>query len=480
VSAAEHLPRTTVRRRQVRVAVVVSPSRWRPALVAHVTEHDSRLRIETVRDPGVLVDDPPDVIVVDDTAAHSDAIVARHGGTIPVVGIFDIDGAGAGRRHLHDTGVEVGRIVSSATGVADLASLLVDVAAEHGVEAVAPATIVGSPARSDGAAPDRLTNVLGVGGPDPSLACELAGGLAWALSGRAPTVLVDLDPGRLVAARFGVQLQPNVCDAARALGVRRDADLFAFTSWRGVSNVQLPFWVLPGAPTSQQSHALTPAERDAIVTRSSQMFPAVVTTLDRAGLAAWDAASAVAARCSHLFVATTPAPNAVPYLLDWLGDLLAGCHPDSGPAVLPAITVVTVGHASRRRRAQLEAEFADCFGATPSLRHRHLPARAGRVADARWRADLVAGPFRRQCRQLVAEVLALVPDVDEPIEPQPIEPQPIESVIESRPVEPEPTEPQPVEPQPVEPQPVEPQPTDVTVPGDEAVDDLVESAGGER
>ena len=81
-----------VERRSVRLGVVASSESWRTQLVAHVTEHDDRMEIESIRDPGRPASGMFDIIVVDDSAAFVPDVIASTPSHVRLVGVHDAAG----------------------------------------------------------------------------------------------------------------------------------------------------------------------------------------------------------------------------------------------------------------------------------------------------------------------------------------------------------------------------------------------------
>ncbi|MEL6893490.1 MAG: hypothetical protein AAFP84_18000, partial [Actinomycetota bacterium] len=249
----------------------------------------------------------------------------------------------------------------------------------------------------------RRTNLLAVAGPDPTLAAELATGVAAGFSSHAAVMLVDLDLDRPIAPRLGLGIQPNLCDAVHTLRALHDARLAPFVASRAITTVQLPFAPLVGAPSPQRQVELTNTERSAVLHRATEQYDVVVALADERRPTA-DLPGAALAHCGLALVVVEATPAALPALLDWLAALRSSTVDRTTDPV--PVCVVTVGDVSRRRVESILDEIEDCTRdlAVGAVGHLRLSARAH--ARARWRGDLVRGSFARRCRALVEEVSA--------------------------------------------------------------------------
>ncbi len=410
----------------IRVALVASTHPWREDFGAYVTEHEARLDLHTIRDPGLLQMQKWAVIIVDDTVPFLDAVVNRIGPETVVVGVVAPNGEGAGVETLRSRGIAV--IVEDGSDPAALTSRVLDLARDRGFKPRSPhrlRAVVNPPASPAGldrpAQPSpRLSSLLAVGGPNTRLSIEAGVGFSAALAENAPSVLIDLDPQRLLAIRLGMQLQPNLRDLASALARKTDVDPFGFFGRRQISNVALPFWTLVGPASPDREASLEPAETAAVLRTAALTIPYQVALIGdpRAGCqGSWTPA---VARAAMLVGVTDPTPIGLAELVDWWVAVRADL------AALPAMHVVFVGEVDAGGIGRLQAELAESLPASAVASTHHLELKTKQLQRAQWQGGLVGHRFRRRCSQLLG-ALSSAPmhganrrsteTVDEPLPP---------------------------------------------------------------
>lgn len=420
-SEAENTTHRTKRRR-LRVGVIAADRPWRNDLVSYATEHIGSLRVTVVRDPVLLDLGHFDVVVIDDTVPFvANILPALEAADLAVVAIQEANGAS--EHALESAGVRADRVLESTADVATVAETILECGPDVGVEPIDDRRTMrtASTDADDTAQSTVISNLVAIVGVDAAGGCELAGGLAQGFSRSVQTLLLDLGRPPLATIRFGLQLQPNLGDAARALSVDEAADLVKFTAWRGVSNVQLPFWTLTGAPERADrdtsgiaATGLAPAEADAILQRSGAIFPVQIALVGSSRVD--DVAMVTLAQAAHVVVVCEPTPTGVAQLLSWAADMTA--VDDNEPAA-PAeasgaagsfrlrrpIEVVLVGSAGRSARAQVVTEIVDALGDRLVDIPRFIPLGDRQRRRAAWRAEVPAGRFRLSCRRFARDLM---------------------------------------------------------------------------
>ena len=410
-----------LKRRRLRVGIIAADRTWRTDLVSYVTEHVGALHVTVVRDPVLLDLGGFDTVVIDDTVPFVDGILSKLAAAdVAVVAIHEP--TGNGHTALTQSGVRPDHLLDAGTDVAVVVEAILDSGGDVGVEAIDDRRLVRATSADSTTAPQAavISNLVTVVGIDAVTGCELAGGLAHGFSRTVQTLLVDLGRPPIATTRFGLQLQPNLADAARALGHDADADIVKFTAWRGVSNVQLPFWTLTGAPDraerrhgSNVAPVLSPVEADAILDRAGSIFPVQIAL---AGSSPVDEVAAVAVeRAAHVIVACEPTPSGVAQLLAWVAqmsatdDLTSDPSNEANDACVPRlrrpIEVVLVGSAGRSARAHAVTELVDALGERLVDVPRFIALGDRPRRRASWRADVPTGRFKMSCRRFAKDLL---------------------------------------------------------------------------
>lgn len=395
----------------IRVGVIASEHPWRQAFGAFVTEHEARLDLHVIRDPGTLRRLPCAVIVVDDTVPFVEAVLAAAGSNGAVMGVIVPGGGGAGAAALSKAGVEFlrsGDEDPSLLTPSSIANAVLELAKINGHSPHSPHRL--APTRSDQRPvahdlteedPRRVNRgLMAVGGPHGPLSLEVAAGLTAALTGWDQAILIDADPNRPLAGRFGLQLQPNIRDLAGALAGRPDPDTLAFMGRRQISNIELPFWTLVGPPNPMESSAVTESEVAAVIEVLSGDIPFQTTLIGdlRAGRSL--PCRPILERCAILVAVAEPTPVGLAELLDWWVAL------DTMTDEPMAVHVVFAGSADGSRFDRLVSELYDSVSAHRIASHHHVPMPIKRLLHARWRGDLVGRRFHRRCTGLLLDLVA--------------------------------------------------------------------------
>jgi CO dehydrogenase nickel-insertion accessory protein CooC1 len=375
---------------------------WRARLQQEVRNHVSGVRLRLVMEERVALEEPIDVLLVDDDTSYLTPRLVRElqgKGTL-LVGVFDPGEAGGfGQTHLRRLGIE---ITVPADVAPDVMLQLIDglhpqrSLADEFDEVVAGLELHPTPTTTG--------TVIAVGGPPGAGATEVAVALAAGLARHGSVVLVDVDevsPG--VARRLGVALHPHLLTALDALHTDPDpraiADCFTPRSGR------LGFDVLAGIANRADWYLLRGGDVTALLDSLATLRRFVVVNLGphlellETGAGERHAASRAAAGAADRVVGVCEAsPRGVLRFLDWLVEL----HD-----VRDDITVTPIVNRAPRslfQRAELTAELVEHGGtllAGPPL----VVPQDRRVATAAWAGEIVAtGPFTKALRPLVDQL----------------------------------------------------------------------------
>ena len=375
------------------VGAVVSTRAWRGALQRHCRDHVADTVVRVVRDARDALEEPVEVLVLDDDTSYLSApfVVRLRERGVVTVGLYDPDEAdGHGYRYLLSVGVDLA--LPATLPPEELLDALLELRPDHDSS--------GRFARiadelDDRVAADRRL-VVAVGGPAGSGATEVSVALAQLLARSGRTLLVDLDEVHpSIARRLGLSLHPHVVTAVEALR-RERVDL------RGELQVGLedclagaavgarpPFDVLAGLATRDDWALLRPDDAVDLVSELSARWDAVVARVGPSleDLGRWVGRHEVSRRtlasATKVVGVCDASPVGVLRFLDWLSDAvdLLG----SG-----AVDVV-VNRAPRSpvQRGELVDQLVDVAG--DRVRSVVTAPLDRRVSRAAWDAEVIDG-----------------------------------------------------------------------------------------
>lgn len=394
------------------VGAVVSAREWRGALQRHCRDHVADTVVRMVRDARDALEEPVEVLVVDDDTSYLSApfvLRLRERGVV-TVGIYDPDEADShGYRYLLSVGVD---LALPATLPPDE---LLDALGELRPDRLTRRRFHHLTADLETRVEVPERRVVAVTGPPGSGATEVAIALAHAVSAPGRALLVDLDDCQpSIARRLGLGLHPHVVTAIEVLRRERvDAggevagtleDCLA----RPVLGARPPFAVLAGLAAREDWGLLRADDASDLLAELGARWPVVVARVGSVleDLGRWVPRYEVARRCLERSTAVVAVCEASPIgvlrFVDWLTD--------AAPLVPGGSLDVVLNKAPRSadQRAQLLDQLAEVGG--ERLRSITVAPRDRRVERAAWDAQLVGrGPFTRAVRDLAAELVEVAP-----------------------------------------------------------------------
>lgn len=389
------------------IGAVVSPRSWRGALQRHCRDHVADTVVRVVRDARDALEEPVEVLVVDDDTSYLSApfVVRLRERGVVTVGLYEPGEAdGHGYRYLLSVGVDLA--LPATLPPEELLEALGELRPDRGLrqefEQIA--------ADSDDRVPSARRCVLAVGGPAGAGSTEVSVGVAQTLARLAPTVLVDLDDVHpSIARRLGLGLHPHVVTAVEALR-REKLDLRGEVTVtlddclaRPVVGARPPFAVIAGLATRDDwpllradDVALLISELSArwayVVARSGPVLEDLGRWVPRheVGRRALESATSVVGVCEA-------SPVGVLRFLDWLSDAI-----DVVPGGVVGV-VLNRAPRSPAQRAELVQQLQEAGGDRLTS---VIPVPVDRrVFRAAWDAALVTrGPFLKALRPLLAGV----------------------------------------------------------------------------
>jgi hypothetical protein len=385
------------------LGAVASARPWRGALQRHCRDHVVDTVVRIVRDARDALEEPVEVLVLDDDTSYLSApFVARlRERGVVTVGLYDpTEADGHGYRHLVSIGVDLALPASLPPD--ELLDALGELrsATHTGSAGASPvARAQPEPARRGGP-------VIAVGGPAGAGGTEIAIALAHQWSRWAETVLVDLDESHAsIGRRLGLAVHPHVVTAVEAVRreqldvtgqpVRSLADCLA----RPAVGVSLPFDVVVGVASPADWPLLRADDIELLVLELASQWSAVIVRVgpvledlsrfvDRYGT------SRRALGLSHRAVGVCEAtPMGVLRFLDWLADGVDVLAPGGLDVVLNRVI----------RSPEVRVELAEQLRRIGGDRIRSVTSVPydRRVGRAAWDAGLAGrGPFRRAVAEL--------------------------------------------------------------------------------
>lgn len=396
------------------VGAVVSAREWRGALQRHCRDHVADTVVRMVRDARDALEEPVEVLVVDDDTSYLSApfvLRLRERGVV-TVGIYDPDEAdGHGYRYLLSVGVDLA--LPATLPPEELLEAVSELRPDRVTQRRFRDLTAGLEERID----ECQRRVIAVTGPTGSGATEVSIALSALLAdgaagpaGAGRPLLLDLDDVQpSIARRLGLGLHPHIVTAIEALRRERvDAIGEAAASLeqclaRPAVGAPPPFDVLVGLASRDDWALLRADDALDLVDEASARWPVVVARLGAVldDLGRWvpryDVARRGLQRSTVLVAVCEASPLGVLRFLDWLGEasLLA-----PGGAV---DVVLNRAPRSPDQRAQLIDQLVEVGG--PRIRSITPAPRDRRVERAAWDAEVPGrGPFLKSLRPLAHEL----------------------------------------------------------------------------
>lgn len=315
-----------------RVGVVYSSREWRKPLQLHVRNHVRGTRILVVRDERMAIEEPLDVLIVDDETSFlsGDLVEMLRARGVRLLGVHDPGDGGAGEARLNHVGIDV-TVAAHSTPEQILAAIerLGDRLDED--FAVLAAQL-------DGAGTDLDTGfTVTVGGPPTVGKTEVAIGLAGLLAAHGPALLVDAaDTYASIARRLHRSLHPHLLAAFEEV---RTAPLTATAGEPplraslarpapGNDGQPLPFDVVCGLANPTDWQVVRGEDLSALLRRAAGPWRFVVCDTgphleDLVRLERWPLSRTATAHADRIVGVCGPTPDGMLRFLDWLVDVAA-------------------------------------------------------------------------------------------------------------------------------------------------------------
>jgi hypothetical protein len=389
------------------VGAVVSARSWRGALQRHCRDHVVDTVVRVVRDARDALEEPVEVLLLDDDTSYLSApLVLRlreHG--VVTVGLYDPDESdGHGYRFLLSVGVDLA--LPATMPPDELLEAVTELRPDQG----AADRFASLTASLEDRRPVGVRRVVAVGGPAGSGATEVSIAVAQALAARSSVVLIDLDEVQpSIARRLGLSLHPHVVTAIETLRRERvdlrgsDASTLVDCLATPAIGDRLPFDVISGLATGQDWGLLRADDAVDLIDEASARWEVVVARIGPRleDLGRWIGRYDVSRRCLEAATAAVAVCEASPVgvlrFLDWLGDAV-DLVPDGA-----VDAVLNQAPRSPGQRAQLLDQLSAVAGAR--VRSVTVAPSDRRVRRAAWDAALVGeGPFRRSLSLLAGRL----------------------------------------------------------------------------
>jgi hypothetical protein len=391
-----------------RIAAVATNRPWRVRLQAHVLDHLGDIEFKVMRDPEIIDELRPDVIVIDDSVSlfGDRELRSMIGAGYVVVGVFDPEGlAGRGQAALEALGIEV-RLADTLDPSA-LAEQILHAANQAAVRATTQPTTQRATEQPTTDIeqlfdPVSHTRLLVVGGPDTEINVEVACGFADAASSRSLPLLTDLnevDPA--VAARLGLRLDPSLIDAVTYATAGKDLTPALGRPVHDAATAPA-FDVLTGLARADDWHQLDPHGVEQVLAHGMAMWDRVIACvgprLERV-VRRHDVSRAAVSVADELAIVLRPNPMGLLRGLDWLVQARR-IRPE-----LPAV-IVFYGRPSKFRQQEMVNLLLDRVPTEAIQMIEFLPAGAS-VDKAIWQGTASGGAFSRTLRGIEQRLEAL-------------------------------------------------------------------------
>lgn len=387
-----------------RVGVVYSPREWRKPFQLHVRNHITGMRVVTVRDERVALDEDLDVLIVEDDTSYltADFVDRLRRRGVRLVGIHDpTDDTARGEAYLRSVGIDttIEAFRSSAEILNAVTSL--DLNVDAGFAEIA--------AQLDGfdrPAEDGL--VVAVGGPAAVGKTELAVALAAILSSDGAVLLVDASDGYAdVAQRLHLSLHPHLLTAieeARSAHLGEDGTTVLGDSLArpapGSDRPPPPFDVVTGLANPDDWQVVRADDLAALLRRASTSWRWTICDTgprieDLGRLDRWVLSRTVVANADRIVGVCESTPRGLIRFLDWLANL---------SRLTPVPVDVAVNRADRNPhgRAEFEDQLRENAGA--HVRTVTFVPDDRSVSRAAWDGHLPPRRFTKAARPIATEL----------------------------------------------------------------------------
>lgn len=374
------------------MALAFTADPWVEELHRHLSDHGGARVRSVVVEPGILLEESYDVLVVGHRwAPLTRALVGdvRARGRA-VLGVYDRE-EWASRKHLAALGVDA--IVESDAGVDGFVRAIIGAAGKRPEQAAEPAL----------ATEGRAGSLVVVGGPPGVGRTEVAIGLAAACARRHSVALVDADDvAPAVAQRLHLPIEPNLRTAIDAVEHGR-GDLDACV----ISDPRSGLSIVAGVPNPNAWAQVRPGEVIRVIDRLADAAEIVVAdgagSLEEIGGSAsrgrFATGRALVASADVLVAVCDGSPQGIARLLGWVVDA-------RGLAVeTPMAVVVNRAPVARFRRGELYDEITGSLGALEVV---FVPYER-RVSDASWNGEMLGNTAFTRSVARVADAVAAVP-----------------------------------------------------------------------
>jgi MinD-like ATPase involved in chromosome partitioning or flagellar assembly len=390
-----------------RVGIVYGSRDWRKALQLHVRNHVRGTRILVVRDERMAIEEPLDVLIVDDETSFltGDLVELLRAKGVRLIGVHDPSDGGTGLARLNNVGIDVTLDAGSTPEEIVVAiERLGDRLDDDFARLTAQFDGLGSVSETG------LTVV--VGGPPTVGKTEVAVGMAGLLASHSQALLVDAaDTYPSIARRLHLALHPHLLSAfdevrtaplaTTAGGVPLAASLARPAA--GSDHPDLPFDVVCGLANPTDWQVVRGEDLSALLRRAAGPWRYVIcdsgpnledlVTLDR-----WPLSRTATAHADRVIAVCGPTPDGMLRFLDWLVDLAT---------LSPVAVDVVVNRAPRAQSQRVEFEDQLHENAGRRIASVTFVPEDDRVARAAWDGhELRRSSFLKALRPLAASLQA--------------------------------------------------------------------------
>lgn len=338
------------------VGVVFSSRDWRKALQLHVRNHVRGTRILVVRDERMAVEEPLDVLIVDDETSFltGDLVELLRAKGVRLVGVHDRNDGGTGLARLHQVGIDV---TLDADSTPEAMVVALESLGDRLEDDFARLT-----AQFDGTgAASESGMTIAVGGPPTVGKTEVAIALSGLLASAGRALLLDVaDIYPSIARRLHLAPHPHLLSAFDEV---RTAPLAATTGGMplvtslarpapGSDRPGLTFDVVCGLANPIDWQVVRSEDLSALLRRTAGPWQYVVCDTcasleDLVRLDRWPLSRTATAQADRIIGVCEPTPDGMLRFLDWLVDLAS---------LSPVAVDVVVNRAPRAptRRAEFE------------------------------------------------------------------------------------------------------------------------------
>lgn len=390
-----------------RVGIVYGSRDWRKALQLHVRNHVRGTRILVVRDERMAIEEPLDVLIVDDETSFltGDLVELLRAKGVRLIGVHDPTDGGTGLARLNHVGIDV---TLDARSTPDEIVVAIERLGDRLDDDFARLA-----AQFDGPASGSETgSTVVVGGPPTSGKTEIAIGMAGLLASHNRTLVVDAaDTYPSIARRLQLALHPHLLSAfdevrtaplmATAGGLPLSASLARPAA--GNDRPGLPFDVVCGLANPTDWQVVRGEDLSALLRRAAGPWRYVVCDTgphleDLVALDRWPLSRTATTHADRVIGVCGPTPDGMLRFLDWLVDVAA---------LSPVAIDVVVNRApgAQSQRAEFEDQLHENAGAR--VASVTFVPEDDRVARAAWDGhDVRRSKFLKALRPLASALLA--------------------------------------------------------------------------